>query len=642
MPVITLPDGSQRLFDRPVTVAKVAAAIGKGLARAALAGTVDGRLVDLSHTLDRDAKLRIITAKDPEGLEIIRHSTAHLLAQAVQSIYPKAQVTIGPVIEDGFYYDFAFERPFTPQDLEQFEAKMRELVKADQPVHRRLLSREAAITHFQSIGEHYKAEIIAAIPAGEEISLYGQGDWEDLCRGPHVPSTGKLGVFKLTKVAGAYWRGDARNAMLQRIYGTAWAEQKQLDEYLHRLEEAEKRDHRRIGRELDLFHFQEEAPGAVFWHPHGWTLFMQLIDYMRERQTAAGYREVNTPEIMARELWVQSGHVEKFGENMFLTTTPDERVYAIKPMNCPGHVQVFRQGLHSYRELPLRFAEFGKVHRYEPSGALHGLLRVRAFTQDDAHIFITEDQITDETVRGIELLMSIYRDFGFDEVDIKFADRPPRRVGDDEIWTRAENALLAGTRAAGVAFKLNPGEGAFYGPKLEFALKDAIGREWQCGTWQVDLNLPARLGAHYVDEQSHKRTPVMLHRAIFGSLERFLGILLEHHAGKLPTWLAPVQAIVMNITDRQQNYAREIADFLKNQGVRVEIDLRNEKVGYKIREHTLKRVPYLLVAGDREVESRSVAVRTRSGKDLGAMPLEEVATRIAQDVASRGRRYLED
>ena len=642
MPVITLPDGSQRPFDRPVTVAEVAAAIGKGLARAALAGTVDGRLVDLSHTLDRDAKLRIITAKDPEGLEIIRHSTAHLLAQAVQSIYPKAQVTIGPVIEDGFYYDFAFERPFTPQDLEQFEAKMRELVKADQPVHRRLLSREAAITHFQSIGEHYKAEIIAAIPAGEEISLYGQGDWEDLCRGPHVPSTGKLGVFKLTKVAGAYWRGDARNAMLQRIYGTAWAEQKQLDEYLHRLEEAEKRDHRRIGRELDLFHFQEEAPGAVFWHPHGWTLFMQLIDYMRERQTAAGYREVNTPEIMARELWVQSGHVEKFGENMFLTTTPDERVYAIKPMNCPGHVQVFRQGLHSYRELPLRFAEFGKVHRYEPSGALHGLLRVRAFTQDDAHIFITEDQITDETVRGIELLMSIYRDFGFDEVDIKFADRPPRRVGDDEIWTRAENALLAGTRAAGVAFKLNPGEGAFYGPKLEFALKDAIGREWQCGTWQVDLNLPARLGAHYVDEQSHKRTPVMLHRAIFGSLERFLGILLEHHAGKLPTWLAPVQAIVMNITDRQQNYAREIADFLKNQGVRVEIDLRNEKVGYKIREHTLKRVPYLLVAGDREVESRSVAVRTRSGKDLGAMPLEEVATRIAQDVASRGRRYLED
>ena len=642
MPIITLPDGSQRSFDRPVTVAVVAAAIGKGLARAALAGEVDGRLVDTSHLIREDARLRIITSKDPEGLEILRHSTAHLLAQAVQSIYPRAQVTIGPVIEDGFYYDFAFERPFTPEDLEQFETKMRELVKADQPVHRRVLSRDAAIAHFQSIGEHYKAEIIAAIPAGEEISLYGQGDWEDLCRGPHVPSTGKLGAFKLTKVAGAYWRGDSKNAMLQRIYGTAWAEEKQLKDYLQRLEEAEKRDHRRIGRELDLFHFQEEAPGAVFWHAHGWTLFMQLIAYMRERQTAAGYQEINTPEIMDRELWVQSGHVEKFGENMFLTQTPDERTYAIKPMNCPGHVQVFRQGLHSYKELPIRYAEFGKVHRYEPSGALHGLLRVRAFTQDDAHIFITEDQITEETVLGIELMMSIYRDFGFDNVRVKFADRPPRRVGDDDTWTRAEEALKAGTRAAGIEYEFNPGEGAFYGPKLEFDLTDAIGREWQCGTWQVDLNLPGRLGAHYIDEHSQRRTPVMLHRAIFGSLERFLGILLEHHAGKLPTWLAPVQAVVMNISEKQAKYATEAADFLKNQGLRVEIDLRNEKVGYKIRDHTLKRVPYLLIAGDREVESRSLAVRTRSGKDLGAMPLEEVATRIAQDVASRGRRYLED
>ena len=642
MPTITLPDGSQRPFDRPVTVAEVASAIGKGLARAALAGEVDGKRVDISHVIDHDARFRIITSKDPEGLEIIRHSTAHLLAQAVQAIYPKAQVTIGPVIEDGFYYDFAFERPFTPEDLEKFEAKMHELAKADQPVHRRVLSREAAIQHFKSIGEHYKAEIIAAIPAGDQISLYGQGDWEDLCRGPHVPSTGKLGAFKLTKISGAYWRGDSKNAMLQRIYGTAWPDDKQLKEYLLRLEEAEKRDHRRIGRELDLFHFQEEAPGAVFWHADGWMLFQQLINYMRERQTAAGYQEINTPEIMDRELWVQSGHVEKFGENMFLTQTPDERVYAIKPMNCPGHVQVFRQGLHSYKELPIRYAEFGKVHRYEPSGALHGLLRVRAFTQDDAHVFVTEDQITDETVRGIELMMSIYHDFGFDDVKVKFADRPPKRVGDDEVWTRAENALQAGTRAAGVEFTLNPGEGAFYGPKLEFSLKDAIGREWQCGTWQVDLNLPGRLGAQYVDERSQKRTPVMLHRAIFGSLERFLGILLEHHAGKLPTWLAPVQAVVLNISEKQANYATEAADFLKNQGLRAEIDLRNEKVGYKIRDHTLKRVPYLLVAGDREVESRSLAVRTRSGKDLGAMPLEVVATRIAQDVAGRGRRYLED
>jgi threonyl-tRNA synthetase len=642
MPVVTLPDGSRRTFDRPVSVAEVAADIGKGLARAALAGVVDGKLVDTSHVIECDATIRIITSKDSEGLEILRHSTAHLLAQAVQSIYPKAQVTIGPVIDDGFYYDFAFERPFTPEDLALFEAKMRELVQADQKVERRVLLRDDAVAHFRSIGEHYKAEIIAAIPAGEPISLYGQGGWEDLCRGPHVPSTGKLGAFKLTKVAGAYWRGDSKNAMLQRIYGTAWPDDKQLQAYLTRLEEAEKRDHRRIGRELDLFHFQEEAPGAVFWHPKGWAMFQQLIAYMRAKQASAGYQEINSPEIMDRELWVQSGHVEKFGENMFLTRTPDERVYAIKPMNCPGHVQVFRQGLHSYKELPIRYAEFGKVHRYEPSGALHGLLRVRAFTQDDAHVFVTEDQVTEETVRGIELMMSIYRDFGFDNVRVKFADRPARRVGDDDTWTRAEEALKAGTRAAGVEYEFNPGEGAFYGPKLEFVLKDAIGRDWQCGTWQVDLNLPGRLGAHYIDEHSQKRTPVMLHRAIFGSLERFFGILLEHYAGLMPTWLAPVQAVVMNISEKQANFSSEATEFLKNQGLRAEIDLRNEKVGYKIREHTLKRVPYLLVAGDREVESRQLAVRTRSGKDLGAMPLEEVAARIAQDVASRGRRYLED
>jgi threonyl-tRNA synthetase len=628
MPVVTLPDGSQKTFDRPVTVAEVAASIGRGLAKAALAGSVDGKLVDMSHVLDRDARLRIITSRDAEGLEILRHSTAHLLAQAVQEIYPGAQVTIGPVIEDGFYYDFAFERPFTPEDLGKFEQKMRELVKADHPVRRRVLGRDEAVAHFKSIGEHYKAEIIAAIPAGEEISLYGHGGWEDLCRGPHVPSTGRLGAFKLTKVAGAYWRGDSRNEMLQRIYGTAWPDEKQLKDYLARLEEAEKRDHRRIGRELDLFHFQEEAPGAVFWHPDGWTVFQQLIAYMREKQSAAGYREISSPEIMDRELWVQSGHVEKFGENMFLTRTPDERVYAIKPMNCPGHVQVFRQGLHSYRELPLRFAEFGKVHRYEPSGALHGLLRVRAFTQDDAHVFVTEDQIGEETGRGIELMMSIYRDFGFDDVRVKFADRPERRVGDDATWTKAEEALKDATRAAGIAYESNPGEGAFYGPKLEFVLKDAIGRDWQCGTWQVDLNLPGRLGAHYIDEHSQRRTPVMLHRAIFGSLERFYGILLEHHAGKLPAWLSPVQAVVMNISEKQAKFASEAADFLKNQGLRTAIDLRNEKVGYKIR--------------DREVESRQLAVRTRSGKDLGAMPLEEVAARIARDVASRGLGSLED
>jgi threonyl-tRNA synthetase len=642
MPVITLPDGSQKQFDRAISVAEVAASIGPGLAKAALAGKVDGVLVDTSALIDHDASLSIVTDKDRDGLDIIRHSTAHLLANAVQELYPDAQVTIGPVIEDGFYYDFAYKRPFSTEDLAAIEARMAEISAKDLPVHRRVLPRDEAVAHFKKIGEHYKAEIIGAIPAGESISLYGQGDWEDLCRGPHVPSTGKLKAFKLMKVAGAYWRGDSRNEMLQRIYGTAWATSAQLKEYLTRLEEAEKRDHRRIGRELDLFHLQEEAPGAVFWHPKGWALFQQLVAYMRERQTAAGFQEVNTPEVMDRELWVKSGHIETFGENMYLTQTPDDRTFAIKPMNCPGHIQVFRQGLRSYRELPLRLAEFGKVHRYEPSGALHGLMRVRAFTQDDAHVFCTPDQITAEAVKVTELILSIYRDFGFNDVRIKFSDRPAKRVGSDEIWDRAEAALRQAAAAAGIETTLNRGEGAFYGPKLEFVLRDAIGRDWQCGTLQVDFNMPGRLGATYIGEDSQKHTPVMLHRAMFGSLERFIGILIEHHAGKLPTWLAPVQAVVMGITERQEKYCLEIAENLKNQGLRVETDLRNEKVGFKIREHTIKRVPFLLVAGDREVEGRTLAVRTRGGKDLGGMGLAELTALLCDEVASRGRLVLED
>ncbi|MFO1465808.1 MAG: threonine--tRNA ligase [Steroidobacteraceae bacterium] len=642
MPVITLPDSSKKHFEQPVTVAEVASSIGPGLAKAALAGRVDGRLVDASFRIDRDAALSIVTDKDPEGLEILRHSTAHLLANAVQELFPDAQVTIGPVVEDGFYYDFAYKRPFSTEDLAAIEQRMAEIAAKDLPVKRRTLPRDEAIAHFKAIGEHYKAQIIEAIPAGETISLYGQGAWEDLCRGPHVPSTGKLKAFKLMKVAGAYWRGDSRNEMLQRIYGTAWPNDKQLKEYLTRLEEAEKRDHRRIGRELDLFHLQEEAPGAVFWHPKGWTLFQTLVRYMRERQAEAGFQEVNTPEIMDRELWIQSGHIEKFGENMFMTKTPDERVFAIKPMNCPGHVQVFNQGLRSYRELPLRLAEFGKVHRYEPSGALHGLMRVRAFTQDDAHIFCTMDQITAESVSVTELILSIYRDFGFTDVRIKFSDRPPKRVGADEVWDRSEAALKAAAAAAGIETTLNPGEGAFYGPKLEFVLRDAIGRDWQCGTLQVDLNLPGRLGAAYVGEDSQKHPPVMLHRAMFGSLERFIGILIEHHAGRLPTWLAPVQAVVMGITERQADYCEKVAEHLRNQGLRVQTDLRNEKVGFKIREHTLQRVPYLLVAGDREVSGQSLAVRTRSGKDLGSMSLDELAAGLVRESASRGRYVLED
>ena len=641
MPVVTLPDGSQRRFDHPVTVDEVAGSIGAGLRKAALAGRVDGKLVDTSHVIASDAHLAVVTDKDPDGLEIIRHSTAHLLAQAVKELFPEAQVTIGPVIEDGFYYDFAFTRPFTPEDLVAIEAKMTELAQADQAVSRRVMPRDEAVRFFRSMGEVYKAEIIAGIPETEEISLYGQGNWVDLCRGPHVPSTGKLKAFKLTKVAGAYWRGDSRNEMLQRIYGTAWPDKKQLEAYLHRLEEAEKRDHRRIGRELDFFHLQEEAPGAVFWHPKGWKVFQTLIAYMRERQNAAGYEEVNAPELMDATLWQQSGHMEKFGENMYLTKTPDERLYAIKPMNCPGHIQIFKHGLRSYRELPVRFAEFGKVHRFEPSGALHGLMRVRAFTQDDGHVFVTEEQITAESVAITRLILDIYRDFGFEEVAIKFADRPPQRVGKDAIWDRAEAALKAASAAAGIEYTLNKGEGAFYGPKLEFVLRDAIGRDWQCGTLQVDLNMPERLGAYYIDEHSAKRTPVMLHRAMFGSLERFFAILLEHHAGRLPAWLSPVQAVVMSITDRQAEYVCRVTEVLKNQGFRVASDLRNEKVGFKIREHTLKRVPYLLVAGDKEVAANSLAVRTRSGKDLGSMVPETFIERLRVELESRGRQRLE-
>ena len=641
MVVVTLPDGSQRRFDHPVTVDEVAGSIGPGLRKAALAGRVDGKLVDTSYAIGADAAVSIVTDKEPDGLEIIRHSTAHLLAQAVKELYPDAQVTIGPVIEDGFYYDFAYKRPFTTEDLAAIEAKMYALAKADQKVDRRVMPRQEAVEFFRNLGEVYKAEIIAGIPDKEDISLYGQGDWIDLCRGPHVPNTGKLRAFKLTRVAGAYWRGDSRNEMLQRIYGTAWPDKKQLDEYLHRLEEAEKRDHRRIGRELDLFHLQEEAPGAVFWHPKGWTVFQALISYMRARQQAAGYQEVSAPELMDAGLWQQSGHLEKFGENMFLTKTPDERVYAIKPMNCPGHIQIFKHGLRSYRELPIRLAEFGKVHRYEPSGALHGLMRVRAFTQDDAHIFITEQQITEESVAVTKLLLEIYRDFGFDDVRIKFADRPPKRVGADDVWDRAEAALQAASRAAGIEYTLNPGEGAFYGPKLEFVLRDAIGRDWQCGTIQVDLNLPGRLGAYYIDEHSAKRTPVMIHRAIFGSLERFLAILLEHHAGRLPAWLSPLQAVVLSITDRQDEYVLKVTETLKNQGFRIESDLRNEKVGFKIREHTLQRVPYLLVAGDKEVAANLLSVRTLSGKDLGTMSPETFAERLRIELDSRGRRIVE-
>lgn len=631
---ITLPDGSIRQFAAPVSIFEIASSIGAGLAKAALAGQVDGRLVDTSHVVTHDAQVSIVTASQPEGLEVIRHSTAHLLAQAVKTLFPSAQVTIGPVIEDGFYYDFAFERTFTPEDILAIEAHMMELAKAAQQVSRRELARDDAVHFFEEQGERYKAEIIRSIPEGETLSLYSQGSFTDLCRGPHVPDTGRLRAFKLTKVAGAYWRGDSRNEMLQRIYGTAWPDSKALDAYLKRLEEAEKRDHRRIGRQLDLFHFQEEAPGMAFWHERGWTLWQQIEQYMRKVLRKHGYREVRCPQVLDANLWKRSGHWENFRENMFVTES-EEREFAVKPMNCPGHVQIFNQGLKSYRDLPLRLAEFGSCHRNEPSGALHGLMRVRAFTQDDAHIFCTESQIQDEVADFIELLRAVYADFGFSDIQIKLSTRPARRVGSDDTWDKAEEALRLALDSKGLAWDLQPGEGAFYGPKIEFSLRDSIGRVWQCGTIQLDFSLPTRLDAEYVAEDNSRRPPVMLHRAILGSLERFIGILIEHYAGLLPTWLAPVQVAALSITDRFAPYAREVSESLENQGFRAIADLRNEKIGLKIREQTLQRIPYLLVIGEREVENRTVSVRTRGGEDLGAMTIDAFVTHLAADTARR-------
>jgi threonyl-tRNA synthetase len=641
MPVITLPDGSQRTYADAVTIAKIAADIGPGLAKAAVAGKVNGRLVDTVDPIVEDANIQIITPKDQEGLEIIRHSFAHLVGHAVKQLYPTAKMVIGPVIEDGFYYDIAYERPFTPEDLAAIETRMRELIAKDYDVIKRMMPREEVIETFKKRGEDYKLRLVDDMPDEKAMGMYHHEEYVDMCRGPHVPNTRFLRSFKLTKLAGAYWRGDSRNEMLQRIYGTAWTDEKALKAYLTRIEEAEKRDHRRIGKELDLFHFQEEAPGAVFWHPKGWTVFQTLIAYMRQYQSAAGWQEVSAPEVMDVKLWNASGHLATFGENMFFTQLPDDRKFCLKPMNCPGHIQIFNQGLKSYRDLPLRFCEFGKVHRYEPSGALHGLMRVRAFTQDDGHSFCAPEQLFDEAVAMTQLILGLYKDFGFDDVRIKFSDRPEKRVGADEIWDKAEAALKEAVSSLGLEYTLNPGEGAFYGPKLEFVLRDAIGRDWQCGTLQVDLNMPGRLGATYIAEDGGKHTPVMLHRALFGSLERFTGILIEHFAGKLPLWLAPVQAVVLNITDKQTDYVRAVTESLKKQGLRVESDLRNEKVGFKIREHTLQRVPYLLVAGDREAVSHSLAVRTRNGKDLGAMSVDTIAARLAEEVASRGRTVLE-
>ncbi|WP_126446270.1 threonine--tRNA ligase [Sulfuricystis multivorans] len=635
MPVITLPDGSQRSFVEPPTVAEVAASIGAGLAKAALAGKVDGKLVDTSYRIDHDARLAIVTDKDPEGLEIIRHSTAHLLAYALKELIPEAQVTIGPVIENGFYYDFAC-RPLTPEDLAAIEKRMMELSKKDYPVTREVWPRDKAAEFFESIGEHYKAELIAAIPQGEEVSLYREGDFVDLCRGPHVPSTGKLKHFKLMKVAGAYWRGDAKNEQLQRVYGTAWATKQELDAYLTMLEEAEKRDHRKLGQQLDLFHFQEEAPGAVFWHPHGWRLFQDLIGYMRARQEAAGYVEVNTPDVMDRSLWEVSGHWFNYREHMFTTQTEDERVFALKPMNCPGSMLLFKQGVKSYRDLPLRMAEFGKVHRYEPSGALHGLLRVRHFTQDDAHIFCTEEQMEEECKDVVALILDIYKDFGFTDVRIKLSTRPEKRIGSDETWDKLEAALANALEHMGMRYELFPGEGAFYGPKLEFVLRDAIGRDWQCGTLQVDMNLPERFDIHYVAADNAHRRPVMLHRALFGSLERFAGILIEHHAGALPLWLSPVQAVVMNISAGQADYAADVAQKLRDAGLRVECDLRGEKINYKIREHSLLKRPYLVVVGDKEKAAGLVALRARGNRDLGQMSLDRLIDRLQREIRSKG------
>ena len=617
---ITLPDGSKRPFEHPVTVQDVAASIGAGLAKATLAGKVDDKLVDAGYTIDRDASLQIVTDKSPEALEILRHSTAHLMGQAVQRLFPGAQVTIGPVIDNGFYYDFAYERPFTPDDLPKIEAEMHKLVAEQLPVTRSVKSRDEAVAFFRDLGENYKAEIIEGIPADQDLSLYSQGEFTDLCRGPHVPNTGKLHSFKLMKVAGAYWRGDSNNAMLSRIYGTAWLNDKDLKAYLFQLEEAEKRDHRKIGKQLDLYHQQEESPGMVFWHPNGWAIWQQVEQYMRGVYKKSGYQEIRCPMVLDVSLWKRSGHWDNYAENMFFTES-EKHTFALKPMNCPGHVQVFNTGLHSYRELPIRYGEFGGCHRNEPSGALHGIMRVRAFTQDDGHIFCTPEQIEPEVTAFHQQAMKVYTDFGFDNIALKIALRPEKRIGSDAVWDKAEDALRAALRAAGVEWEELPGEGAFYGPKIEYHMKDSIGRAWQVGTMQVDFMMPERLGAEYVDEHSQRRHPVMLHRAIVGSMERFIGILIEHHAGLLPTWLAPVQATVFSITDAQADYVREVTQALVDKGFRVEADLRNEKVGYKIREHTLQKVPYLLVVGDREKEAGAVSVRTRSGEDLGSMPL---------------------
>ncbi len=627
MPVITLPDGSQRSFPNPVTVAEVAQSIGAGLARAALAGKVDGVLVDTSYLIPGDADLAIITDKDAEGVDLIRHSTAHLLAYAVKELFPEAQVTIGPVIENGFYYDFSYSRPFTPEDLEAIEKRMAELAKKDIPVTRKVLPRDEAVAYFKSIGEKYKAEIIGSIPAGQEVSLYTEGGFTDLCRGPHVPSTGKLKVFKLMKVAGAYWRGDSKNEMLQRIYGTAWAKKEDLDAYLHQIEEAEKRDHRRLGKQLDLFHMQDEAPGMVFWHPKGWAMWQVIEQYMRRVYRDNGYLEIRCPQIIDRVLWEKSGHWEHYKANMF-TTESEKRDYAVKPMNCPGHVQVFNSDLRSYRELPLRYGEFGSCHRNEPSGGLHGLMRVRGFVQDDGHIFCTEEQIESEVTAFNALVLKVYKDFGFHDVAVKLALRPESRVGSDEIWDKSENALRAALRASGLEWVELPGEGAFYGPKIEFHIKDAIGRSWQCGTIQVDFSMPGRLGAEYVAEDNTRKVPVMLHRAILGSLERFIGILVENHAGALPLWLAPVQMVVMNISQAQEAYSEKVAETLRASGFRIQSDLRNEKITYKIREHSLQKLPYQLVVGDKEMAAGLVAVRTRQGEDLGQMSVEALIERL--------------
>ena len=638
MLAVSLPDGSKREFAAPVTVAEVAQSIGSGLAKAALAGIVNGRLVDLSFTLDHDVQLAIVTDKSPEALDIVRHSTAHLLAYAVKTLFPSAQVTIGPVIENGFYYDFSFHRPFTPEDLTALENRMLELAKKNEPVLRQVLPRDQAIALFKAQGELYKAEIIGSIPADQDVSLYSEGSFTDLCRGPHVPSTGKLKVFKLMKVAGAYWRGDSKNEMLQRIYGTAWLTKEDQEAYLHMLEEAEKRDHRRLAKQLDLFHFQDEAPGLVFWHPKGWAIWQEVEQYMRRVYQQENYQEVKAPQILDRSLWEKSGHWENYKDNMF-TTDSENRVYALKPMNCPGHVQIFNSGLHSYRELPLRLGEFGQCHRNEPSGALHGLMRVRGFTQDDGHIFCTEDQVQSEVATFDKAVRAVYADFGFTEVVVKLALRPEKRVGTDAIWDKAENALRGALSeslgATGQTWEELPGEGAFYGPKIEYHLKDSIGRSWQCGTMQVDFSMPARLGAEYVAEDNSRQVPVMLHRAIVGSLERFIGILIENHAGAMPSWLAPIQAVVLNISENSAAYAQQIQQILKKQGFRVEADLRNEKITYKIREHALQKVPYLLVVGDKELESNTVAVRARGGVDLGVMPLDAFVARLQQDIVQK-------